>query len=122
MQLPTSNGAAGVLCVLCGAIALVACGPPTWRGGIHAQLAWSEQGVRIVEVPPDGPAHRADLRAGDRIVAIDGRPVAGRDSAAVQRLLSGEVGSRATLEVLRDGRSLTIPVQRAPYARKAEAR
>ena len=122
MQLPTSNGAAGVLCVLCGAIALAACGPPPWRGGIHAQLAWSEQGVRVIEVPPEGPAHRADLRPGDRIVAVDGVPVAGRDSVAVQGLLSGEVGSRATLEVLRDGRTLTIPVQREPYARKTEAR
>ena len=78
--------------------------------------------MRVVEVPPEGPAHAADLRAGDRIVAIDGTQIAGRDSDAVQRLLSGEVGSRATLQVLRDGRSLTIPVQREPYARKAEAR
>jgi C-terminal processing protease CtpA/Prc len=122
MQLPTSNGAGRALCVLCGALGLLACGPPTWPGGIHAQLGWSEQGVRVVEVPPDGPADRADLRPGDRIVRIDGVPIAGRDSAAVQRLLSGEVGSSATLEVLRDGRPLTLAVQREPYARNSEAR
>jgi carboxyl-terminal processing protease len=73
-------------------------------------------------VPGEGPAHRADLRPDDRIVSVDGVALAGRDSEAVQRLLSGEVGSRARLEVLRDGRLVTLAVEREPYAKKGVAR
>ena len=134
MQLPISNVARRMykrtvetkgnrlLRALCGSLLLIACGPPSWQGGIHAVLAWSHAGVRVVEVPPDGPAQRADLRAGDRIVAVDGKPVAGRDSRAVQQLLSGEVGSRATIEVLRDGQPLTLSIEREPYAKKGAVR
>lgn len=125
MQLPSSNASPRarrlLVLVLCSWL-ITACGPPAWRGGIHAQLAWSPHGVRVVEVPEEGPARRADLRPDDRIVAVDGVALAGRDSDAVQRLLSGEVGSRATIQVLRDGELLTLQVEREPYARKGVER
>ena len=76
--------------------------------------------MRVVEVPPEGPAQRAGLRAGDRIVAVNGAPVTGRTSEEVQKLLSGEVGSTASLEVLREGERLTLHVAREPYATKGE--
>jgi membrane-associated protease RseP (regulator of RpoE activity) len=107
-----------LLRVLCSSFLLAACGPPSWQGGIHAVLAWSHAGVRVVEVPADGPALRAGLRPGDRIVAIDGNPVADRDAQEVRSLLSGEVGSRVTIEVLRDGRPLTLSIEREPYTRR----
>ena len=72
----------------------------------------------MVEVPPESPAQRADLRAGDRILRVDGKAVAGRSSEDVQKLLSGEVGSTASLEVLRDGQRLTLQVVREPYVKK----
>lgn len=103
---------------LCGFLGLFSCAPPSWRGGIHAILAWSQTGVRVVEVPTESPAARADLKPGDRIVAVDGRPLAGLSSDAVQALLSGEVGSTAKLEVLRDGQRLTLAVAREPYSTK----
>lgn len=81
-------------------------------------LAWSHAGVRVVEVPAGGPAARAGLLPGDRIVTIDGKPVADRDAKAVQALLSGEVGSKVTVEVLRDGRPLTLSIEREPYTRR----
>ncbi|HEY6876422.1 MAG TPA: PDZ domain-containing protein [Polyangiales bacterium] len=101
-------------------IALSACGPPTWRGGIHALLAWSPAGVRVVEVPPDSPAARAGLLVDDRLVTIDGRPVAGMTLEQVQQRLSGEVGSTATLEVLRGDRELELFVSREPYAKPSD--
>jgi membrane-associated protease RseP (regulator of RpoE activity) len=94
---------------------LAACGPPTWAGGIHALLAWSERAVRVTEVPASGPSARAGLRAGDVILAIDGKPVAGLTSREVQRLLTGEVGSTVELEIERDGRRERVRVERAPY-------
>ncbi len=74
--------------------------------------------MRVVEVPADSPAARAGLRPGDRVVKVDGKALEGRSSQQVQQLLSGEVGSTATLEVLRDGQRLALQVQREPYAKK----
>src|SRR5688500_17224462 len=42
-------------------IALNACGGPSWPGGIHAVLAASPRGLRVVQVPADSPARRAGL-------------------------------------------------------------
>jgi C-terminal processing protease CtpA/Prc len=94
-----------------------------WRGGIHAQMAWSaERGLRVVSVP-EGPARRAGLRVDDRIVAIDGTPVAGRPAAQVVRELRGSVGTRVRLTVERardaDAGSAVVEdveIERAPYA------
>lgn len=126
MQFPPSSGAArsphkkllltGL--ALCGLLELGGCGPATWTGGVHAQLAWSERGVRVVEVPPDSPAERGGLRAGDRLVSVDGQTVAGLTAEKVQQLLAGEVGSTARLQVLREGETRTLAIKREPYAAK----
>lgn len=96
------------------------CGPPAWRGGIHALLAWSPAGVRVVEVPAESPAERAGLLIDDRLVTIDGRPTAGMTSEQVQDRLSGEVGSTVALEVLRGGKELELFIVREPYATPSE--
>jgi carboxyl-terminal processing protease len=103
---------------LCGWLALGGCGPTTWTGGVHAQLAWSERGVRVVEVPPDSPAQRGGLRAGDRVMSVDDQSIAGLTAEQVQRLLAGEVGSIARLQVLREGETRTLAIEREPYAAK----
>lgn len=115
--------ALSMLC-LAAALALLGCADP-WRGGIHAQMAWSaERGLRVVEVP-DGPAMRAGLHEDDRIVAIDGRPVAGRPIADVVADLRGRVGTRVHITVERgahrDGgvdssEETELEIERAPYS------
>lgn len=101
--------------ILAGWVILVACGRPAWPGGIHALLAWSPRGVRVVEVPPDGPAQAAGLEPGDRLIAIDGLPVEDQSLEEVQRRLAGEVGSFVELVVVRGTRSLELRVERVPY-------
>ncbi|HEX5656361.1 MAG TPA: PDZ domain-containing protein [Polyangiales bacterium] len=101
-------------------IALIGCGPPAWRGGIHAYLAWSPSGVRVVEVPPDSPAGKGGLLAEDRVLTIDGRPTEGMTSEQVQDRLSGEVGSTVVLEVLRGDKELELYVTREPYAKPSD--
>lgn len=39
-------------------------------------------GIRVVSVLPDMPAHRAGLRSGDRIIAINDRPTPDVDANA----------------------------------------
>jgi serine protease Do len=57
-------------------------------------------GVVIVEVMEGAPAQRAGMKAGDIVVAVDGRPVT--DTRVLQRLIaSGPVEREARLTVLR---------------------
>jgi regulator of sigma E protease len=57
--------------------------------------------ARIDEVVPDSAAAAAGLQAGDLIVAIDGRPVAG--FIDLQRIVSSSAGRTLTLSIDRDG-------------------
>lgn len=100
------------LCVI-----LAHCGPPTWTGGIHAHLAWSERGVRVISVPEGSAAAEAGLLPDDRIVAIDRKSIANLTKVQVHERLQGEVGSFVTLGVLRGETPLELKVERIPYER-----
>ena len=72
-------------------------------------------GVPVLAVTPGGNAASLGVRAGDRIMAVDGVPLHGTDAAPAQVLraqLDGG-GPRLSLTVLRDGevRVLNGPVQ-----------
>jgi carboxyl-terminal processing protease len=95
------------------ALALAAaCGVP---GGVHARFGYSEQGLRVVDVDPDGPAAAAGLRRDDRIVAIDGDDVSTLSGEDVVEKLRGDTGAPVRLEVARGEEILEIVVVRAPY-------
>ena len=70
--------------------------------GVGLQAAQSGDGIVITRVYADGPAERADIRAGDRLVSVDGRPVAGRASAAVAEI-RGPEGTTVRLGISRGG-------------------
>lgn len=57
--------------------------------------------VTVLSPAPGGPAERAGLRAGDRILGIDGAPTTGLKESEVVELLRGSPGSRVTLSVMR---------------------
>ena len=60
-------------------------------------------------VDPAGPAAAAGLQAGDRVVAVDGRPV---DSfAAVDTAVAGAAGRDIVLTVTRDGMGRSVVVR-----------
>jgi C-terminal processing protease CtpA/Prc len=97
-------------------VAAIACSESTWQGGIHAELAWSaSRGLRVVDVPTKGPATEAGLKTGDRIISIDGLAVQDQPMKRIVEALRGPVGSRATMEIIRGGRALTLHIERAPY-------
>jgi len=59
-------------------------------------------GALVNEVAPNGPAYRANLRPGDVIAAVAGRPVHdGRD--LVRETLAHDVGQTIALEIVRGG-------------------
>jgi hypothetical protein len=61
-------------------------------------------GVRLGEIVGESPASRANLRPGDVIAALDGRPVA--DRAAFQAMLKEKMGRTVTLAVTRNGETI----------------
>jgi carboxyl-terminal processing protease len=99
--------------------ALVGCGDlgGPWTGGIGAVLRHRahDSTLLVHDVPPRGTAAAAGLRPGDRVLAIDGLPVAELDARAIVSHLRGPVGSFVRLTVARDGVERTLRVERAPY-------
>ena len=65
--------------------------------------------VEVVSTVPGTPASKA-LRAGDVIEAVDGKLLAGQPSALSSVITAHPAGSVLTLKVLRDGKTLTLPV------------
>ncbi len=66
-------------------------------------------------VPAGGAASRGGLHSHDRIVSIDGVPVATLSEETVRQRLHGEVGSHVRLRVERDGTEREVDIERAPY-------
>ena len=85
-----------------------------------------ERGAYIVEVTPDGPAERADLRGasdeisvdgrrttvgGDVVTAIDDRPVRSFEDLLIYIALEAAPGRDVTLTILRDGKWQDVSVR-----------
>src|ERR1700752_333265 len=69
----------------------------------------STTGGVVTQVDPDSPGARAGLQIGDVITEIDGQKVS--DAGELQVLVGQKKpGTKITLNVLRDGKSMTIPV------------
>jgi len=67
-------------------------------------------GALVQRVVRDSPADRAGIRPGDVIVAIDGRPVRRVEEIADYLDAAKAVGDTVTLQVWRDGESLSLEV------------
>jgi S1-C subfamily serine protease len=76
--------------------------------GLYA--ADQEEGIVVASVASKGPADRAGLRAGDRILGIDGSDA--QDLAALWRSLwsRGAAGVSVQVQAERDGRKFSVPV------------
>ncbi len=82
----------------------------------------STAGVRIAGVTPDSAAAEAGLRSGDRIVAIDGKAIDGRDGDARVEVARTAIGkhdekSEVQLRYLRDGGEKTVVLAPRPGER-----
>jgi len=80
------------------------------------------RGALIMGVQRGGPAERAGIRAGDLIVAVNGKPISDT-GALINETAALAPGTRGTFGVLRDGKPLSIPVEvgrRPPPARAGQ--
>lgn len=81
--------------------------------------------ITALRVTAGGPAQRAGIQAGDRILAVDGTPVEGVTTDSVSRLLLGVPGTRVTVTYARAGETepahvgierAVVKVPAVPYA------
>jgi S1-C subfamily serine protease len=83
----------------------------------HCDIA-NTHAVRVESVEKDGPANRAGLRAGDRIVRFDGRAVNGIDD--LHRALTGErIGAAAVLALVRGTELVELEIRPDEAARRS---
>ena len=70
-------------------------------------------GAQVADVKPGSPAERAGIQKNDVVVKVGDRPVADTDAfvVAVRQL---KVGQGATVEVMRDGRPVTLTITPDP--------
>ena len=69
----------------------------------------NNRGEFIQSVQPGEPAARAGLQPGDVVLAVDGQEVT-RDQSLSYLVANAPAGRRINLQVLRNGRRLTLPV------------
>jgi len=76
----------------------------------HDAITGIEDGVVVFEIPPEGPAAKSDLKAGDVITAVDGKPVV--TAQQLKNEIRGKViGSTVVLDVHRFGKNIKVKVK-----------
>lgn len=76
-------------------------------------------GLAVKSVAPDGPAHRAGLRPGDRIIAVDGRWTTHASVREFKQIIAGfREGGRVPIVVQRGSAYRRIEIRLEPYTRE----
>jgi len=85
--------------------------------GVQIDNASDKAGARVMRVSPGGPAEEAGLRDGDVIVSLDGKSIAGSESAGravVEHMRGVKPDQKLKVRVLRDGKNKDFVVVARP--------
>jgi len=93
--------------------------PPSFTG-IGVVVAPEHRGLLIARVFDSSPAMRAGLKAGEVIVAVNGRSLIGLSAAVATSLIKGPPGTEVVLGIERGGRA-RIPVSNSARPAGAHA-
>jgi len=83
------------------------------RAGVGIAVRLRRDTFVVGEVEAGGPAAQAGIRAGDRLLAVDGQPVQGAALEAVEALLAGPDGTKASVSVQRRATTRTVVLARS---------
>lgn len=87
-------------------------------GGIGVEVEFVEGEIVVIAPVEGSPADRAGIMPGDRIAALDGRPLAGMKPTEIVRLMRGKIGStlRLTVRAKKDSSLRDVAVTREEIA------
>lgn len=71
-------------------------------GGLGIEIGVRDNKLTVISPMEDTPAERLGIRAGDRIVKIEGKPVENPDVNEVVKVLRGKPGTDVTITIERD--------------------
>ncbi len=91
-------------------------------GGVGSMIATKDDYVVITDPYEGFPAFKADLRAGDLIVNVEGKDIKGKSTADVSKMLKGQPGTTVKIIIKRNGQEMTktltreeIKMKNVPY-------
>jgi carboxyl-terminal processing protease len=74
--------------------------------GIRMEVDDQTKVLKVVEPIENSPAFKADIKAGDKILAIDGQPTQGMKIEEASAMIRGEVGTNVSLQLSREGKGV----------------
>lgn len=82
--------------------------------GVGVQLfqEYDSDEIEILMVYDNGPAEKAGILNGDKLVSVDGEKVIGKDLSSISNLISGPKDSQVTMEIERNGEILAFSMNR----------
>jgi carboxyl-terminal processing protease len=82
--------------------------------GVGMNVEQDKRGLKVLRVFDGSPAQGAHIRAGDVVIAVDGRPIAGVNSEVATNRIKGPAGTMVELRVFTPGehRDRTVKVKR----------
>ena len=80
--------------------------------GITIQAAEDGSGFLVLEVAAGGPAEEAGIQVLDLLIGVEETDIRGMDLTDVGSLVKGEENTYVTLNLLREGETISLPVQR----------
>jgi len=90
--------------------------------GIGVTISPDEQGYIVVVAPTDGtPADKAGIKAGDRIIKVDGEPYTGETMDLAASAMRGKAGTKVEITLLRagSGKEETLTLRREKIVSKS---
>ena len=79
-------------------------------GGVGMEIGLKDTIVTVIAPLKGSPAEKAGMRPGDKVIQINKKVTSGLSTEEAVRLIRGEVGTKVTLLVYREGRKLPFEV------------
>ena len=90
--------------------------PPVSGIGVQINKPVADAPIEIVRVYAGTPAARAGIKAGDKIVSVDGVDVTNLQTEEVANKVKGPEGSPVTIGILRGSETLSFSLNRARFS------